>query len=76
MLYAYRLNGGALLKQSTVLPWITSGLGLGVLSINGGKKAKIFFFPQFFVKNSTLRGRKLEKTFSRAAAAEKLKLKH
>jgi hypothetical protein len=48
------LNGGALLKQSTVLPWITSGLGLGILSINGGKKAKILFFFQFFVKNTHL----------------------
>jgi hypothetical protein len=57
----YRLNGGALLKQSTVLPWIVSGLGLVVLSINGGKKAKIFFFPQFFVKN-TLRGEENLKT--------------
>jgi hypothetical protein len=43
-----------------------SGLGLVVLSINGGKKAKIFFFPQFFVKN-TLRGEENLKTFSRAA---------
>ena len=47
----YRLNGGAHLNQNTVLPGFTSGLGLGVLSINGGKKAKILFFFQFFVKN-------------------------